>query len=58
MAFDPYIGPERLTAIGVERAEVADAFWCYTGVVARPQVMVVASHTVASFAALGNSLQA
>ncbi len=44
-------------ATDAELADVADAFWCYTGVVERASVVTLASHKVASFAALGDSLR-
>lgn len=43
-------------ATDAELASVADAFWCFTGVVERPNVSAAASHRVASFAELWDSL--
>lgn len=44
-------------ATDAELREVADAFWCFTGVVARPSVRAAASQTVASFGELWELLQ-
>lgn len=45
-------------ATDAELRDVADAFWCFTGVVERPSVLAAASRGVASFGALWDSLQA
>lgn len=44
-------------ATDAELRDVTDAFWCFTGVVARPTVVAAASQCVASFAELWASLQ-
>lgn len=44
-------------ATDAELVAVADAFWCFTGVVARPAVLAAASHQVTDFAALWHSLR-
>jgi hypothetical protein len=44
-------------ATDAELGEVADAFWCFTGVVDRASVRAAASHSVGSFAELWESLQ-
>lgn len=44
-------------ATDAELVAVADAFWCFTGVVERPAVLAAASHQITSFAELWNSLR-
>lgn len=45
-------------ATDAELVAVVEAFWCFTGVVTRHDVLAAASHQVASFAALWGSLRA
>lgn len=45
-------------ATDAELVAVADAFWCFSGVVARPAVLAAASHHVTDFAALWISMRA
>jgi HAD superfamily phosphoserine phosphatase-like hydrolase len=45
-------------ATDAELVAVADAFWCFTGVVERPAVLAAAAHQVVSFPALWSALRA